>query len=86
MLTKGKIDGVSVTDLVRWYFKFLGEVPSGAFIFSVFRKGKPVWEQAVSYNAARVQLIKERESLGLGEVTWHAGRIGAASKAARSRV
>ena len=86
VLTKGKIDDISVTDLVRWYLKSLGDVPSEAYIFPVFRKGKPVWDQAVSYNAARVQLNKEREALGLGKVTWNSGRIGAATEAARSRV
>ena len=86
VLTKSKIDGVSVTSLVRWYIRSLGEVPDEAFIFPVFRKGKPVWDRAVSYNAARLQLIKERETLDLGRVSWHSGRIGAASEAARKRV
>ena len=33
-----------------------------------------------------MQLIKEREALHLGRVTWHSGRIGAASEAARRKV
>ena len=86
VLTKGKIDGVSVTSLVKWYFRSLGEVPDEAFIFPLFRRGEPVWDRPVSYNAARLQLIKERETLDLGRVSWHSGRIGAASEAARKKV
>ena len=33
-----------------------------------------------------LQLIKLREELGLGNITWHSGRIGAASEAARKKV
>ena len=86
VLTKGNIDGVSVTSLVKWYFRSLGEVPDEAFIFPLFRRGEPVWDRPVSYNAARLQLIKERETLDLGRVSWHSGRIGAASEAARKKV
>ena len=49
----------------------MGDISKEAFIFPVFRKGKPVGGQAVSYFAVRKQLVKEREFLGLGEVTWH---------------
>ena len=75
VLTKSKIGSVSVTELVRWYLESLGDISEEAFIFPVFRKGKPVEGQAVSYCAARKQLVKERELLGLGKVTWHSGRI-----------
>jgi hypothetical protein len=37
----------------------------------VFRKGEPVEAQAVSYCAARKQLLRERKLLGLGGVSWH---------------
>jgi hypothetical protein len=52
----------------------------------VFRRGKPVEGQAVSYFAARKQLVRERDLLGLGEVTWHSGRIGGATEASRKGV
>ena len=42
--------------------------------------------QAVSYFAARKQLVKERELLGLGKVTWHSGRIGWATEASKKGV
>ena len=45
VLTKGKIGLVSVTELVRWYLKSLGDISEEAFIFLVFRKGKPVGGQ-----------------------------------------
>ena len=83
VLTKSKISSVSVMDLVQWYLKSLGDISEEAFIFPVFRKGKPVGGQAVSYCAARKQLVKERELLGLGEVTWHSGRIGGATEASK---
>ena len=67
--------------MVQWYLKSLGDISKEAFIFPVFRRGKPVESQAVSYFAARKQLVKERELLGLGEVTWHSGRIGGATEA-----
>ena len=86
VLTKGKISLVSVTELVRWYFKSLGDISEEAFIFPVFRRGKPVGGEAVSYFAARKQLNKERELLGLGKVTWHSGRIGAATGASRKGI
>ena len=86
VLTKSKICGVSVTELVRWYLKSLGDIPSQAYIFPVFRRRKPVWDQAVSYNSARIQLNKERELLGLGKVTWHLGRIGAATEASKKKI
>ena len=86
VLTKSKICKVSVTDLVRWYFKSSWDISSEAYIFPVFRRGKPVWDQAVSYNSARIQLNKERELLGLGKVTWHSGRIGAATEASRKKI
>ena len=86
VLTKAKICKLSVTSLVTWYLKSLGDIAGDAFIFPVFRRGKPVCSQAVSYNAARMQLNKIREELGLGKITWHSGRIGAASEASRRRV
>ena len=86
VLTKGKICMVSVTELVRWYFKSLGDILGEAYIFPVFRRGKPVWDQAVSYNSARIQLNKERELLCLGKVTWHSGRIGAATEASKKKI
>ena len=86
VLTKSKIGKVSVTELVRWYCKSLGDISEEAYIFPVFREGKPVGDQAVSYYAARKQLNKERELLGLGKVTWHSGRIGAATEASKKGV
>ena len=49
----------------------------------MFRKGKALEKQAVSYNMARKQLLKERVLLGLGQVSWHSGRIGGASEASK---
>ena len=86
VLTKGKIGPVSVTALVQWYLQSLGDISEEAFIFPVFRKWKPVEGQAVSYFAARKQLIKERGLLGLGNVTWHSGRIGGATEASKKGV
>ena len=86
VLTKGRIGSVSVTALVQWYLKSLGDVSEEAFIFPVFRGGKAVEGQAVSYCAARKQLLKERELLGLGGVTWHSGRIGGATEASKKGV
>ena len=86
VLTKSKIGSVSVTGLVQWYLKSLGDISEEAFIFPVFRRGKPVESQAVSYFAARKQLVKERELLGLGEVTWHSGRIGGATEASKKGI
>ena len=86
VLTKGKIRGVSVTRLVKWYFESLGFIPSEAFIFPVFRWGKPVWKQAVSYDSSRRQLNRIREELSLGKITWHSGRIGAATEASKKKV
>ena len=86
VLTKSKIGLVSVTALVQWYLKSLGDISEEAFIFPMFRKGKPVESQAVSYFAARKQLVKERELLGLGEIMWHSGRIGGATEASKKGV
>ena len=86
VLTKGRIGSVSVTALIQWYLKSLGGVSEEAFIFPVFRGGKAVEGQAVSYCAARKQLLRERELLGLGGVTWHSGRIGGATEASRKGV
>ena len=86
VLTKSKIGSVSVTDLVRWYLKSLGDISGEAFIFPMFGRGRSVGSQAVSYFAARKQLIKGRELLGLGKVTWHSGRIGGATEAAKKGI
>ena len=86
VLTKGRIGSVSVTGLIRWYLESLGDISEEAFIFPVFRGGKVVEGQAVSYCAARKQLLKERELLGLGGVTWHSGRIGGATEASKKGV
>ena len=83
VLSKAKIGSVSVTALVQWYLESLGDISEESFIFPVFRKGKAVQDQAVSYCAARKQLCKERELLGLGGVSWHSGRIGGATEASR---
>ena len=64
----------------------MGDISKEAFIFPVFRKGKLVGGQAVSYFAARKQLVKERELLGLGEVTWHSSRIGGATEASKKGI
>ena len=80
-MTKGKMGSVSVTALVEWYLRSLGDMGEDGFIFPVFQKGKAVETQAVSYCMARKQLLKERVLLGLGQVTWHSGRIGGASEA-----
>ena len=40
----------------------------------------------MSHNAARVQLPRERGDLGLGNITWHLSRIGAATGAASKGV
>ena len=72
--------------MVQWYLQSLGDISEEAFIFPVFRKGKPVEGQAISYFAARKQLIKERGLLGLGNVTWHSGRIGGATEASKKGV
>ena len=71
---------------MRWYCKSLGDISEEAYIFSVFFGGKPVGDRAVSYYAARMQLNKERELLGLGKVTWHSGRIGAATEASKKGI
>ena len=42
--------------------------------------------QAVSYFAARKQLVRERELLDLGNVTWHSGCIGGATEASKMGV
>ena len=86
VLTKRRIRGVKVTRLVQWFLDSLGDILMKASFFPVFKRGKAVWGQAVSYNSARSQLIKLREELGLGKITWHSGRIGAASEAARKKV
>ena len=82
-LTKSKMGSVSVTALVEWYLRSLGDVGEDSYVFPVFRKGKAVETQAVSYCAARKQLLKERVLLGLGRVSWHSGRIGGASEASK---
>ena len=69
--------------MIQWYLRSLGDISEEAFIFPVFRRGKPVEAQAVSYCAARKQLLRERELLGLGGVTWHSGRIGGATEASK---
>ena len=86
VLTKSKIGKLSVTSLVKWYLESMGDIPGDAYIFPVFKRGVPVWGQAVSYNTARIQLNKIKEELGLGDITWHSGRIGAASEAHKKRV
>ena len=83
VLTKSKMGSVSVTALVEWYLRSLGDMGEDGYIFPVFRKGKAVEKQAVSYNMARKQLLKERVLLGLGQVSWHSGRIGGASEASK---
>ena len=82
-LTKGRMGFVSVTALVEWYLRSLGDVGEDGYVFPVFRKGKAVEKQAVSYNMARKQLLKERVLLGLGRVSWHSGRIGGATEASK---
>ena len=83
VLTKAKLGSVSVTALVQWYLGSLGDISEEAFIFPVFRRGKAVQDKAVSYCAARKQLLREKELLSLGEVSWHSGRIGGATEAAK---
>ena len=83
VLTKAKLGSVSVTALVQWYLESLGGISEEAFIFPVFRKGKALQDTAVSYCAARKQLLREKELLGLGEVSWHSGRIGGATEASK---
>ena len=82
-LTKSRMGSVSVTALVEWYLRSLGDVGEDGYVFPVFRKGKAVETQAVSYCAARKQLLKERVLLGLGRVSWHSGRIGGATEASK---
>ena len=54
VLTKRRIRGLKVTRLVQWFLGSLGDIPDEGFIFPVFRRGKAVWGQAVSYNSARM--------------------------------
>ena len=61
----------------------LGDVGEDSYVFPMFRRGKAVGTQAVSYCAARKQLLKERVLLGLGQVSWHSGRIGDATEASK---
>ena len=86
VLTKKKVGKISVTKLVCWYKKSLGDVSEDSFFFPVFRQGRVVEDKAVSYNSARMQLNKERVALKLGKITWHSGRIGAATEAAKNRI
>jgi hypothetical protein len=83
VLTKSKMGSVSVTTLIEWYLRSLGDVGEDGYVFPVFRKGRAVETQAVSYCAARKQLLKERGLLGLGHVSWHSGRIGGATEASK---
>ena len=82
-LTKSMLGSVSVTELIKWYLRSLGAIGEDGYVFPVFRKGKAVEKHVVSYDMARKQLLKERVLLGLGQVSWHSGRIGGASEAAR---
>ena len=87
-ITGARAGSFQVLKLLRWYRRSLpGVIPEDGFLFPMFRTGgRPDWGNQVSYNAARVQLIKERERLGLGCITWHSGRIGAATGAAKKGV
>jgi hypothetical protein len=49
----------------------------------VFREGVAVGSRAISYCAARKQLLRERVLLGLGLISWHSGRIGGATEASK---
>ena len=86
VLTSNKIGKVSIRKMLMWYFDSFDDMEDEAYIFPVFKKGLPVWTKAVSYGVARLQLMKERTSLGLGKVTWHSGRIGAATLASKNGV
>ena len=83
VLTKSKVGSVSVTTLIEWYLRSLGDIGEDGYIFPVFRKGRAVEAQPVSYCAARKQLLRERGLLGLGRVSWHSGRIGGATEASK---
>ena len=82
-LTKARIGQVSVTTLVRWYLESLGDLADDSFVFPVFREGVAVGSRAISYCAARKQLLRERVLLGLGLISWHSGRIGGATEASK---
>ena len=82
-LTKAKIGQVSVTTLVRWYLRSLGDLGDDSYVFPVFREGVAVGSRAISYCAARKQLLHERVMLGLGLISWHSGRIGGATEASK---
>ena len=82
-LTKAKVGQVSVTTLVRWYLESLGDLGDDGFLFPVFKDGVAVSSRAISYCAARKQLMRERVLLGLGSISWHSGRIGGATEASK---
>ena len=86
VLTSTKIGKASIFKMLRWYFDSFGDLEDESYIFPVFKKGLPVWTKAVSYGVARLQLMKERTSLRLGRITWHSGRIGAATQASKMGV
>ena len=87
-LSGSKSKGFSLTEIVKWYIDSIG-LEKEDFLFPRFRKGKgteivPIQKSPVSYTAARQQLKQEQARLGLEGLTWHSGRIGGASAAARA--
>ena len=69
--------------MIEWYPRSLGDVGEDGYVFPVFRRGRAVETQAVSYCAARKQLLRERGLLRLGRVSWPSGRIGGATEASK---
>jgi hypothetical protein len=85
-ITKETVGGITAAQAVGWYTESLGDAPDDGFFFPIFQAGQPQWTKAVTYRKARDQLIKERQRMNLGNVTWHSGRIGAATEAAKKGV
>ena len=87
-LTGRKYGKVSVPGILRWYLKSLG-LEGEDVLFPRFRnKGNKgvvaIKDTPVSYGTARGQLVKEVKLLGLGKLTLHSARIGAATRGAEA--
>ena len=81
-LSGDKVGGVCLPEIVRWYVRGL-DLKGEDMLFPRMRQSKgevvPIKGLGVSYGAAASQLKAEVKRLGLGDISLHSGRIGAAT-------
>ena len=88
-LSGKKVGGVFLPEMVRWYVGGLG-LKGEEMLFPRMRHSKgevvPIKRLAVSYGSAAGQLKAKVKRLGLGNISLHSGRIGAATAGAMAGI